>query len=174
MINYRKDVSCADLFCGVGGLTYGFAREGLRVNAGLDLDPACCYPFSSNNDSTFIEQDVSEVEVSEVIEIFTPETIWVLAGCAPCQPFSTYSQRYDTRADHKWGLLYEFERIAEGVMPDVVTMENVPTIKRHKVFSDFVEALKRRGYEVWHDVVDCAAYGIRSISRFLPAKTWRT
>jgi DNA (cytosine-5)-methyltransferase 1 len=57
-------------------------------------------------------------------------------------------------------LLYEFERIAEGVMPDIVTMENVPTIKRHKVFSDFVKALKRRSYEVWHDVVDCAAYGV--------------
>jgi DNA (cytosine-5)-methyltransferase 1 len=63
-------------------------------------------------------------------------------------------------ADHKWGLLYEFQRIAKGVIPDIVTMENVPTINRHKVFSDFVKALKRLGYEVWHDVVDCAAYGV--------------
>ena len=157
---FRKDISCIDLFCGAGGLTYGFAREGLRVNAGIDLDPACCYPFSSNNDSTFIERDVSEVDVYEMMEYFSPNTIWVLAGCAPCQPFSTYSQRYDTKTDHKWGLLYEFERIAEGVMPDIVTMENVPTIKRHKVFNDFVKALKGLGYKVWHDVVDCAAYGV--------------
>ena len=160
MYNYRKDVSCVDLFCGAGGLTYGFAREGLRVKAGLDLDPTCRYPFSANNDSTFIERDISQIDVSEIIELYSPNTIWVLAGCAPCQPFSTYSQRYDTRTDQKWGLLYEFERIAEGVMPDIVTMENVPTIKRHKVFSDFVKALKRRNYEVWHDVVDCAAYGV--------------
>ncbi|MFH1981296.1 MAG: DNA cytosine methyltransferase [Pseudomonadota bacterium] len=157
---YRSDVSCLDLFCGAGGLTYGFALEGLRINAGIDLDPACRYPFSSNNDSSFIEWDVSRVDECEIIELFSPDTIWVLAGCAPCQPFSTYSQRYDTKTDHKWGLLYEFDGIAEAAMPDIVTMENVPTIKHHKVFSDFVEALKLRGYEVWHDVVDCAAYGV--------------
>lgn len=158
--NYRSDISCVDLFCGAGGLTYGLTQEGLQVNAGIDLDPACRYPFFSNNDSTFIERDISEVDVTEMVELFTPKTIWVLAGCAPCQPFSTYSQRYDTRADHKWGLLYEFGRIAEGVMPDIVTIENVPAIKHHKVFSDFVEALKRRDYEVWYEVVDCAAYGV--------------
>lgn len=160
MANFRTDVSCVDLFCGAGGLTYGFTQEGLRVNVGIDVDSACRYPFSSNNDSTFIERDVSELNMSEMIELFSPNTIRVLAGCAPCQPFSTYSQRYDTRADRKWSLLYEFKRLVQGVMPDIVTMENVPTINRHKVFSDFVNALKGMGYEVWHDVVDSAAYGV--------------
>jgi DNA (cytosine-5)-methyltransferase 1 len=45
-------------------------------------------------------------------------------------------------------------------MPDIVIMENVPAIKRHQVFGDFVAALKHLGYEVWHDIVDCAAYGV--------------
>ncbi len=156
----RTDVSCVDLFCGAGGLTYGFSREGLRVNAGIDLDPACRHPYSANNDATFIQRNISDMEASEIAELFTPRTIRVLAGCAPCQPFSTYSQRYDTRADHKWGLLYEFGRIAVGIMPDIMTMENVPAIKRHRVFGDFVAALEHLGYEVWHDVVDCAAYGV--------------
>lgn len=156
----RMDVSCVDLFCGAGGLTHGFVQEGLRVNAGIDLDPACRYPYSANNDATFVQRDISGMEASEVAKLFTPGTIWVLAGCAPCQPFSTYSQRYDTKADHKWGLLYEFARIAAGVMPDIVTMENVPAIRRHEVFDDFVKTLLELGYEVWRDVVDCAAYGV--------------
>ena len=156
----RMDVSCVDLFCGAGGLTHGFVQEGLRVDAGIDLDPACRYPYSANNDATFVQRDISGMEASEVAKLFTPGTIWVLAGCAPCQPFSTYSQRYDTKADHKWGLLYEFARIAAGVMPDIVTMENVPAIRRHEVFDDFVKTLLELGYEVWHDVVDCAAYGV--------------
>jgi len=160
MVSVRADVSCVDLFCGAGGLTYGFAQEGLQVNAGIDLDPACRFPFSSNNDATFIERDISEVDGSEILKLFSQNTIWVLAGCAPCQPFSTYSQRYDMRSDRKWRLLYEFERIIEDVMPDIVTIENVPTIMRHKVFSDFVEALKKLGYMLWFDVVDCAAYGV--------------
>lgn len=153
-------VSCVDLFCGVGGLTHGFVREGLRVNAGIDLDPACRYPYSANNDATFIRRDISGVGASEVAKPFTPGAIRVLAGCAPCQPFSTYSQRYDTESDPKWGLLYEFARIAAGVMPDIVAMENVPSIRRHVVFDDFVKTLLELGYEVWRDVVDCAAYGV--------------
>lgn len=156
----RMDLSCVDLFCGAGGLTYGFVQEGLRVDAGIDLDPACRYPYEANNDATFVQRDISSMDVSEVAELFTPGTVRVLAGCAPCQPFSTYSQRYDTRADRKWGLLYEFARMVSGVMPDIVAMENVPPIRRHEVFEDFVKALSALGYEVWYDVVDCAAYGV--------------
>lgn len=160
MIVSRMDVSCVDLFCGAGGLTHGFVQEGLRVDAGIDLDSACRYPYSANNDATFIQRDISDMEAQEVAKLFTPDAIWVLAGCAPCQPFSTYSQRYDTKADHKWALLYEFARIAAGLMPDIVTMENVPAMRRHEVFDDFVKTLLGLGYEVWNGVVDCAAYGV--------------
>lgn len=30
-----------DLFCGAGGLSYGLATQGVRVVAGIDVDPAC-------------------------------------------------------------------------------------------------------------------------------------
>lgn len=161
----RMDVSCVDVFCGAGGLTHGFIREGLRVNAGIDVDPACRYPYSANNDATFVQRDITGMDASEVARLFTPGTVRVLAGCAPCQPFSTYNQRRDPRADQKWGLLYEFVRIIEGVVPDIVTMENVPAIRRHDVFRDFVRTLVGLGYEVWHDVVDCAWYGVPQFRR---------
>ncbi|MBW9267609.1 MAG: DNA cytosine methyltransferase [Candidatus Thiodiazotropha sp. (ex. Lucinisca nassula)] len=155
-----KDVSCVDLFCGAGGLTHGFIIEGLPVNAGIDLDPACKYPYEENNDSAFIEQDVANMDSEEVATLFSPGTIRVLAGCAPCQPFSTYSQRYDTSSDDKWSLLEEFGRLAEGIRPDIITMENVPTLARHKVFKDFVTTLKDLDYQLWYDVVECAQYGV--------------
>jgi DNA (cytosine-5)-methyltransferase 1 len=50
--------------------------------------------------------------------------------------------------------LYEFARLAKGTRPDVITMENVPTVAKHEVFHDFVDTLKRLGYNVWFDVVD--------------------
>ena len=161
----HDDVSCVDLFCGVGGLTNGFILEGLSVNAGIDLDPACRYPYEKNNDAPFIERDVRDIEASEVEQLFTPGTIRVLAGCAPCQPFSTYSQRYDTRYDHKRGLLYEFGRLAREIRPDIVAMENVPTVGRHQVFEDFVSELRECDYHVWHDVVDCTQYGVPQTRR---------
>jgi DNA (cytosine-5)-methyltransferase 1 len=156
------NAACIDLFCGVGGLTHGFILEGLRVVAGIDLDPACRFPYESNNHrAAFIEGDIKKLKAKDLSELFGKEKVKILAGCAPCQPFSTYAQRYELDdRNGKWGLLYHFARLAKGSMPDVITMENVPTVARHKVFHDFVSALKQQGYKVWFDVVDSSRYGV--------------
>lgn len=153
-------VSCVDLFCGAGGLTHGFVKEGLRVTAGIDLDSACRFPYECNNDSVFHERDVSTISIEELDSMYGDAKIKVLAGCAPCQPFSTYSNRYDINRNNRWSLLNEFSRLIGGVKPDVITMENVPSVQKHEVFSDFVKQLKEFGYQVWYQVVDSTHYGI--------------
>ncbi|TDP78155.1 DNA (cytosine-5)-methyltransferase 1 [Aquabacterium commune] len=161
----KKSVACIDLFCGAGGLTHGLVREGIPVVAGIDLDPACRYPYVQNNAAQFIEADVASVSAEKVATLFGQVDVKVLAGCAPCQPFSTYSQRYDAERDGKWGLLYEFARLTEETKPHIVTMENVPSVARHRVFKDFVSKLESLGYHVWHDVVDCSRYGVPQARR---------
>jgi DNA (cytosine-5)-methyltransferase 1 len=153
-------IACVDLFCGAGGLTHGFVKEGLRVTAGIDLDSACRFPYESNNDSVFHERDVSTVSFEELNHMYGDATIKVLAGCAPCQPFSNYSNRYDINRNNRWSLLNEFSRLIGGVRPDVITMENVPSVRKHEVFNDFVVHLKEFGYQVWYQVVDSTHYGI--------------
>ena len=68
------------------------------------------------------------LEASEIESWFGDASIRVLAGCAPCQPFSSYSQRYETVGTERWGLLNHFARLAKEVEPDIVTMENVSTV----------------------------------------------
>jgi len=161
-----NSMACIDLFCGVGGLTHGLLLEGLEVVAGIDLDPACRFPFEVNNRTRFLERDISTITTNELNALFGSARLKVLAGCAPCQPFSTYSQRYELdRKDGKWSLLYEFARLAKGAKPDVITMENVPTVAKHEVFHDFVDTLKRLGYNVWFDVVDSSRYGVPQMRR---------
>lgn len=161
-----KKVSCVDLFCGAGGLTHGFVLEGLPVVAGIDLDPACRFPYEANNQSRFMERDISKVTADEIKTLFGDAELTILAGCAPCQPFSTYAHRYEIDGkDGKWGLLYEFARLAKGASPDVITMENVPTVAKHAVFHDFVDSLKRLGYHVWFDVIDSSQYGVPQTRR---------
>lgn len=163
----KKKIACVDLFCGAGGLTHGFMLEGVPVVAGIDLDPACRFPYEENNgQAKFLERDVSKVTVDELACLFGNADLRILAGCAPCQPFSTYAQRYELDGkDGKWGLLYQFARLAKGTLPDVITMENVPTVAKHEVFHDFVDTLKRLGYEVWYDVVDSSRYGVPQMRR---------
>lgn len=157
----RTSVACVDLFCGVGGLTHGLLSAGVPVVAGVDLDENCRYAYETNNTgAAFHARDIAELKAAEVADWFRDASVRVLAGCAPCQPFSSYSNRYVTVGTERWRLLSHFGQLVAELKPDLVTMENVPTITRHAVFDEFVETLRRHGYHVWYDVIDCADYGL--------------
>ena len=90
-------------------------------------------------------------------------SIKVLAGCAPCQPFSSYAFKNKNKDEKKYNLLYEFGRLVKDIQPDIVTMENVPAIasfKLQSVLGDFVRTLELEGYYVSYQVVYCPDYGI--------------
>jgi len=152
-------ISAIDLFCGAGGLTYGFEQAGLRVKAGYDIDPSCKFPYEYNNKSQFILQDVGCVSKSDLEQHFSDSAIRVLVGCAPCQPFSSYSRRYDDK-ESRWKLLQDFSRLVKGSEPEIVSMENVLQLKHHSVFAEFVQALKVLNYSVEAYEVNCSDYGV--------------
>jgi DNA (cytosine-5)-methyltransferase 1 len=153
-------VAAVDLFCGAGGLTHGLRKEGLFVCAGIDIDPKCQYPYERNNACVFVEEDVSKLQGAEVSSFFPLDHTKVLVGCAPCQPFSTYTRGKKERNLHKWGLLSAFARIIREVDPEVVSMENVPQLRKESVFKKFVSDLRSLGYFVTFECVSCKAYGI--------------
>lgn len=153
-------VKVIDLFCGAGGLTHGLQLAGLDVVAGIDLEGECRFPYEKNNNSVFIEQDIAKVTKEQLLKLYGNASVKVLAGCAPCQPFSKYTQGKDKAEDKKWPLLYEFERLIREVSPEIVTMENVPDVTKHKVYDDFYNSLIDLGYKVWASRVDCVEYGI--------------
>lgn len=151
-----------DLFCGIGGLTKGLELSGMTVAAGIDIDATCAFAYEENNNAYFIHQDVTNVTSEDILRFYPANSIRALVGCAPCQPFSKYSQRYrkDGQVDDKWKLLYSFARIIRETMPHIVSMENVPELSDENVFHDFVNALIGLGYNVdWH-VVYCPEYGV--------------
>ena len=152
-------IACVDVFCGVGGLTHGLARGGIKVVAGIDVDPQCRFPYETNNVARFLELDIREVSGSQLRSLWGKDHYSLLAGCAPCQPFSTYGRRKGRRSNkHKWELVAEFGRLVKESTPDFVTMENVPQLMDHNVFADFISLM--RDYEVWWQVIDCARYRV--------------
>lgn len=152
-------VACIDLFCGAGGLTHGLLKKGVQVRAGVDVDPACRFAYEANNrGAVFLERDVESLTAEDLAGYFTEGNYSLLAGCAPCQPFSTYVKGKDTTQDAKWKLLRSFAHLVRRVQPDLVTMENVPQLPTHAIFGEFLEAFD--GYDTWFDVVECKGYGI--------------
>ncbi|GAB3358963.1 MULTISPECIES: DNA cytosine methyltransferase [Giesbergeria] len=148
-----------DLFCGAGGLSYGLATQGVHVVAGIDVDPACQFPYEANHKGAkFFLRDVSTIKGDELHALWSPGAVRLLAGCAPCQPFSSYANTA-TVDKAKWRLLCEFARLVSECQPDLVTMENVPRLQEAEPFQDFLEALQRGNYHVDYAVVSAANYG---------------
>ncbi|WP_422449525.1 MULTISPECIES: DNA cytosine methyltransferase [unclassified Endozoicomonas] len=154
------EIDAIDLFCGVGGLTRGLLDAGVNVRGGVDCDPACHYPYEKNNKTQFIGAKIEDLHADELRSLYRNNKIRLLAGCAPCQPFSKYSQGKDSSKDGKWGLLYHFSELVEALKPELITMENVPEVVKHSVFDDFVSALKKLGYFIDFRVLDCRHYGL--------------
>lgn len=152
-------IECVDLFCGLGGLTHGLSREGVKVRAGVDVDPECRVPYETNNAAAFHKSDVREMTGTQLSALFSEGSVRLLAGCAPCQPFSTYSRKgHRCRKDKMWSLVDDFGRLVREMGPDLVTMENVPQLVHHLVFTRFLKALN--GYHTSWGVVDCSQYGV--------------
>lgn len=158
-LNSDVKISAVDLFCGVGGLTHGLEKGGIRVGAGVDLDGSCRFPYESNNAAKFIERDIEDLRPNEIAPFFKDGAYSLLAGCAPCQPFSTYSRSgRNSEYESQWPLVLAFGRLVKKVKPDLVTMENVPQLVDHPVFQKFIADLN--GYHVWWAVVDCTEFGV--------------
>ncbi len=156
-------IEVVDLFCGIGGLSFGMKTKGLKILAGFDLDSTCQYAYEKNNGAKFYYKDVKSITQDDITPLYSNGAFKVLAGCAPCQPFSSYSFKNKSKDSNKYDLLYEFGRLIEEVKPDVITMENVPYIAKFKlknVLQDFTNLLERNNYSYTIKIVYCPDYGI--------------
>lgn len=154
-------ISGVDLFCGVGGLTYGLKKSGIQIRAGIDVDKSCKYAYEQNNKSEFIGQSVTEIDGNKIKSFWKENEIKILVGCAPCQPFSTYSNKIKNKEEgDKWNLLNEFSRLIMESKPDIISMENVPNLSNKDIFQSFINNLNNAGYKVNFQNVYCPDYGI--------------
>lgn len=153
--------SAIDLFCGAGGLTHGLESAGIKVKAGVDIDPACRFPFEENNSACFIQKDVFDLS-GDSLRTHWDNGTRILVGCAPCQTFSTYSmgKKKADPDDKRWSLIAEYARIVGETLPEIVSMENVPRAGKSEAFLELVSLLKSEKYHVWYDIVNCADFGV--------------
>ena len=158
-----QGVSVIDLFCGVGGLTRGVIDAGLQVRAGVDVDFSCRYAYETNNrPAVFIERDIQDRFLPDILEgIYGLTDLRVMIGCAPCQPFSSHTQKYKQyNRPGLRNLLYHFASLVERVQVDVIAMENVARVMTQPQYSDFISYIKMLGFNVWATSIECSQYGI--------------
>jgi DNA (cytosine-5)-methyltransferase 1 len=156
----ESPISAVDLFCGAGGLTHGLLKAGVRVEAGIDVDPLAEYAYVTNNaGARFLQWDVGRKNYPSIEKLFAEGKLRLLAGCAPCQPFSKLTN--GIKRHRSWDLLDNFARFVERIRPELVTMENVPELAQRgrEVLDHFLKTLNRCDYSVDWKVVNCTDYG---------------
>ena len=155
-------IVAVDLFCGAGGLTKGLADAGIKVVKGIDSDGTARKTYETNNPgSRFVNADISGISAADLTDgVRRQGADLLLAGCAPCQPFSKHGVR-DPR-DRRRVLVWHFARLVGEIKPEYVIMENVPQFEKagnaHR--DGFLRMLRKHGYRYDEGVVNAAEYGV--------------
>lgn len=154
-----------DLFSGCGGLSRGLADAGYRVLAAVEIDRKACETYRANHrDVSLLVGDIREVSATKLMRCagLRKGELDLLAGCPPCQGFSTLRSRNGktAAADPRNDLIDEFARLALALRPKMIMMENVPALARYEKFIDFVERLSADGYQVTSKVLDVSDFGV--------------
>ncbi len=160
----KGEIIAVDLFCGAGGLTKGFSDSGIKVIKGYDFDGKTSETYEKNNKySKFFQMDITKLNKDELIEgIDRENNFFLLAGCAPCQPFSLINQKEISRDERK-NLVLKFGKLIKETLPDFVFMENVPGLlngKGKKIFKRFLSILNEAGYFYDFKILNVMNYGV--------------
>jgi DNA (cytosine-5)-methyltransferase 1 len=164
-INY---LTAVDLFSGAGGLTLGLKQAGFTVLAGVELEKTPAVTYRLNHPDVFcFNKDIRELGAVELLERIGLKRgeLDLLAGCPPCQGFSTLRTRKKSNAvaDDRNDLLFEFLRIVEAISPRSIMMENVPALAEDRRMKSFLKRISVLGYKVGRKnvrVEDASEYGV--------------
>jgi DNA (cytosine-5)-methyltransferase 1 len=159
-----RDYTAMDLFSGCGGLTLGLKQAGFRVIAAVEIDKLAANTYSRNHPSVSVwNKDVRGMRVKEMMRSLRirPGQLDLLAGCPPCQGFSSIRTRNQkTTTDKRNSLIFEFLRFVRALRPKAIMMENVPGLAGYYRFEEFTDKLRAEGYEVESRILNAADYGV--------------
>lgn len=140
-----SDLNGLSLFSGVGGLDIAFEQAGGKILAFCELEPFCKKVLSKHWPDVPIFGDVRALTKEVMRSEGILQTVDVIYGGFPCQPFSVAGDKKG-KDDVRY-LWPEFSRLVGELRPSWVVAENVPGILR--IAADEVCAdLEREGYSV--------------------------
>lgn len=152
-----------DLFSGCGGLSEGLRQAGFKTKVAVEIEEKAVTAFKLNHKGTVvIQRDIRRVSADEIKKHFNGEPIHLLAGCPPCQGFSSIRRlnRRQNVEDERNDLVLEFLRLIKELRPLTIMMENVPALQHYDKFKYVVDELSKLGYNPQIQIVNVKDYGV--------------
>lgn len=164
----KSKPTAIDLFCGAGGLTTGLKKAGFEVLAGFELDDVAAETYKSNHKRTRIFiSDISRLNPAEVMAELKLEKgqLDLLAGCPPCQGFSTHKTRNKSSSveDERNNLIFSVLEFIKTLEPKTIMIENVPGLAKDPRIEEFKLEIGSLGYKIDENtiqVLDAADFGV--------------
>lgn len=164
-----------DLFCGAGGISWGFRSAGFRIVGGLDYFGASIESFEHNMpEAVGMVRDLRKPGFDDVREAMGTEDVDVIVGGPSCQGFSTSgglsraSGRDETDPRNK--LFINYLDMVDAFRPSWIVFENVTGLllyNQGRVALDIVRAFKEIGYSVAPMILLAADFGVPQLRRRL-------
>lgn len=157
-----------DLFCGAGGLTCGLRQAGYEVLAGIELQAYAAETYRENHPNTkLLHNDICNLSPQDVMDDLqlNPGDLSLLAGCPPCQGFSSLRTRNKSSStdDHRNNLIIEFIRWVTAFLPKCIMLENVPALAKDVRIQTVIHRLRSLGYFIDENslrIENIADYGV--------------
>jgi DNA (cytosine-5)-methyltransferase 1 len=160
-----------DLFSGSGGLSLGLKQAGFQVKAAVEIDSVAINTYTKNLDNVVLHNDIRSISGKELMEKANIQCgdLFLLAGCPPCQGFSSQRRDKSKELDPRNELVFEYVRLINETNPGFILMENVPGMSRgfgKKIFEEAKNQLEKNYYIVY-DILNAANYGVPQTRRRL-------
>lgn len=167
-IEAGQQPTAIDLFSGCGGLTLGLKLADFRVIGAVEIDPLAVETYKVNHPEVKVwPKDIRKLPVSHVMSDLglQPGELDLLAGCPPCEGFSSMRTLNGSRAitDERNDLVFDFLRYVRVLRPKAIMMENVPELAADDRMQRVLSQLQRFGYLIDDEVVrvlNVADYGV--------------
>ena len=160
-----KEFNSIDLFCGAGGLSYGFKKAGFNTLFAVEFNDVYAQTYKAN----FPEVDVFCGDIKtisdEKIEVLRDKyMVDIIIGGPPCQGFSlagNIGRRF--LEDERNSLFLEYFRFVRIIKPKMFVLENVASMVTHnkgKTIEEIKGKFESIGYNIQYKVLNAVNYKV--------------
>ncbi len=164
----NKKIKVVDLFSGVGGLSYGFAKDkNFQIIAANEILPNMAKAYELNHPSVKVYcKDIKDFGIHDLTKDFNLKEgdIDIVVGGPPCQAYSTVGKRLID--DPRGKLFQEYYRVLKEINPKIFIFENVRgllSMQKGELFETIISLFKSLNYSVSYKVLNSADYGVPQI-----------
>ena len=153
-----RQIRCFDLFCGAGGSSRGASMAGAQIVGGVDCWQLAIDTFQTNfPEATIWNARAEDIDAKDVASKLGQ--VDILLASPECTSHSI-AKGAAPRSESSRETAFQVIRYAQILRPRWVVVENVPQMTRWTRFSQWIDELKRLGYQTQYGVLDAQDYAV--------------